>query len=322
MPRDTQILDTVGRAQLQAGDMEQALSTFRTLAGATPDSAGPYLRMAQAYMASGKPEKAETTINKALELEPDNPEAQAALTELLGSFGRKRSALEYVHRLKQAKPNRAYVYALEAGLHAKTKDNEAALSVLREGLAKTQDSDLAGRQYSFLVELGRGIEAEKFASTWIRQHPKDAAFEYLMSVQEITRGDYRSAEARLRRVVFAYPTNTLALNNLAWVMVQNGQAKAALQYAQRAVQLSPEAAALLDTLAMTLAADNQVAQALDMQKRAVEMVPDDNQLRLGLGRLALQAGDKTLARSELQRLQALGPSFAGQAEVTKLLQGL
>ena len=130
------------------------------------------------------------------------------------------------------------------------------------------------------------------------------------------------AEARLRRVVAMYPTNTLALNNLAWVMVQNGQAKGALPYVQRAIQLAPEAAALLDTLATALAADKQIAQALDVQKRAVEMVPGDNVLRLGLGRLAVQAGDKTLARTELQRLQALGPSFGGQAEVTKLLQGL
>ena len=52
------------------------------------------------------------------------------------------------------------------------------------------------------------------------------------------------------------------------------------------------------------------------------MVPGDNVLRLGLGRLAVQGGDKTLARTELQRLHALGPSFAGQAEVTKLLLGL
>ncbi len=322
MPGDTQILEAAGRAQSQAGNTDQALSTFRRLASAMPNSASPYLRLSEVYVSAGDTDKAENAISKALELEPDNPQAQAALGDLLGSFGRKRNAIEYVQKLKAAKPNRAYLYAIESGLQVKAKDKDAALAVLKEGVAKTQDGNLARRQYSLLVDMGRNGDAEKFASNWIKQYPQDAAFEFVMSVQEITKGSFPIAEARLRRVVAAYPTNTLALNNLAWVMVQNGQAKAALPYAQRAVQLAPDTAALQDTLAMTLAANMQLDQALVVQKKAVEMVPGDNLLRLNLARLAIQAGDKTLARTELDRLKALGPSFAGQAEVTRLLQTL
>lgn len=322
VPGNVQVLLASGRAQMQAGDIEQALSTFRKLAGATPNAAAPYLRMAEAYLASGKTEQAETSLNKALELEPENAEAQSAMVELLASYGRKRNALEYVRRLKSARPKLAYLYALEAGLHAKAKDNEAALAALREGVQKTQSSELAGRLYSLLVALDRKPEAQRYAEGWMKQNPQDEAFEYLMAVQDITRGDFRTAEARLKRVVAAYPSNSLALNNLGWVLIQNGQAKAAVPYIQRAIQLAPEAAALLDTLASALAADNQAAQALDVQKRAVDMSPEDNQLRLGLGRIALQAGDKALARTELQRLQGLGAKFPAQAEVSKLLQGL
>lgn len=142
-----------------------------------------------------------------------------------------------------------------------------------------------------------------------------------MSVQDITRGELKLAEARLKRVVVAYPTKPAALNNLAWVMVQNGS-KGAVEVAQREVQLLPGYAPLLDTLALALAADKQIAQAMEVQKQAVELAPADNKVRLGLGRLAVQAGDKVLARSELQKLQAMGAAFAEQAEVTMLLQGL
>lgn len=320
MPGDTQILEAAGRAQAQSGNTDQALSTFRRLASAMPDSASPFLRLSEVYVSAGDTDKAENAISKALELEPDNPQAQAALSDLLGSFGRKRNAIEYVQKLRAAKPNRAYLYAIESGLQVKAKDKDAALAVLKEGLAKTQDSNLARRQYSLLVDMGRAGDAEKFAGNWIKQYPQDAAFEFVMSVQEIAKGSFPIAETRLRRVVAAYPTNTLALNNLAWVMVQNGQAKAALPFVQRAVQLAPDTAALQDTLAMTLAANKQLDQALLVQKKAVEMVPTDNQLRFNLARLAIQAGDKTLARTELDRLKELGSSFAGQTEVTRLLQ--
>lgn len=320
MPGDTQILEAAGRAQSQAGNTDQALSTFRRLASAMPNSASPFLRLSEVYVAAGETDKAENAISKALELEPDNAQAQAALADLLGSFGRKRNAIEYVQKLKATKPNRAYLYAIESGLQFKAKNKDAALVVLKEGVAKTQDSNLARRQYSLLVEVGRSGDAEKFAGNWIKQYPQDAAFEFVVSVQEIAKGNFPLAETRLRRVVAAYPTNTLALNNLAWVLVQNGQGEAALPFAQRAVQLAPEAAALQDTLAMALAANKQLDQALVVQKKAVEMVPSDNQLRFNLARLAIQAGDKTLARNELDRLKALGASFAGQAEVTRLLQ--
>ena len=93
-------------------------------------------------------------------------------------------------------------------------------------------------------------------------------------------------------------------------------------YAQRALDIAPDEPGLLDTLALALAADKQTAAALDVQKRAVEISPEDNRLRLGLARIALQAGDKDLARKELKRLDELGPTYSEQAEVKKLLQML
>ena len=84
----------------------------------------------------------------------------------------------------------------------------------------------------------------------------------------------------------------------------------------------PDKAALVDTLAMALAADKQFDKALTTQKRAVELSPDDNGLRLNLAKIALQAGDKALARTEVDRLQALGPGFALRDEVMKITKSL
>jgi hypothetical protein len=45
-------------------------------------------------------------------------------------------------------------------------------------------------------------------------------------------------------------------------------------------------------------------------------------LHLNLAKIAIQAGDKVLARAELDRLLALGPDFAFRAEVVKLAKSL
>ena len=176
----------------------------------------------------------------------------------------------------------------------------------------------------------------------------------MMAIADIARGELRLAEQHLHRVLAAYPNHLLALNNLSWVMVNNGSKGAAaparraldlqpdnpealnnlawvllnigetgaVDYAQRAVELRPDSPNLMDTLAQALAADNRTTQAFTLQKRAVELAPKDNNLRLTLAKVALRAGDKELARKELLRLQGVGADFAGQAEVKRLMAAL
>ncbi len=321
MPNDALVMNAAGKAQLQAGDYEQAVGTFRKLAGALPKAGGPYLLLAQVYRAQNKLDAAENAVSKALELEPDNVDAQMALVDILASTNHASNALQYVRRIQQSKPRSPVGYALEAALQARQRNEDAAATVLREGVAKTGSSDLARRLFSLYVVNKRTADASKLAQDWLKQHPDDAAFEYVVSVQEIALGDLRSAEARLRRVVAAYPKNALALNNLAWVLVQRKD-KAALEYAQRANDILPDRPAFMDTLALALAAENRLAPAIELQRAAMELDPQDQSLRLTLARLALQAGDKAVARDELRTLEKLGPKFEEQTEVAKLLKQL
>jgi cellulose synthase operon protein C len=276
IPGNIAVLEMLGRTQAQAGDHEQALTSFRRLAAALPNSAGPYLRLADVYFSSRRPDQARTAIAKALDLEPDNPLAQIAMVELLANnaSGGRAQALQYLAQQKSVRPNSGVPYALESALQIRFSDRDAALKTLREGLAKTKHPDLAARQFSLLIQMGRTAEAAAFGNAWMKEHPDDAAFEYQMSVLDITRGDLKAAERRLLRVIEAYPLNTAALNNLASLMVESGN-KAALEYAQRAVEIQPDNGVLLDTLASALAADNRIPEAFDAQRRAAELSPDD-----------------------------------------------
>ncbi len=321
MPGDVQILDAAGQAQMRAGDIEQAQSTFRKLATALPKSPMPFLRLAELYSASGNREQAESALTMALDIAPDNAEAQKALVDLIASSGGQRGAVERIRRITQKHPKLALGYVLEAEYHVRRKDVDAAAAALREGLGKTGRPDLAAQLYRLFRQSGRSADAERFGAAWMKQHPTDAAFEYLVAESDIARGDTRLAEQRLRRVLARYPNNVPALNNMAAVVVING-GKGAVEYAQRAVDLIPNSPPLMDTLATALSADKQTARALEVQKRAVELTPKDELLRLGLAKIALQAGEKSLAKQELLHLQKLGTAFPAQAEVGQLLQGL
>jgi Flp pilus assembly protein TadD len=121
----------------------------------------------------------------------------------------------------------------------------------------------------------------------------------------------------LRHIVDEQPRNALVLNNLAMLLVTRGK-PGALPLARQATDIQPANPALIDTLAAALALDKQFDKALVAQKRAVALAPDQPILRLNLVRIALQAGDKNLARQEIARLEGLGTESARQGDLAKL----
>ena len=112
-----------------------------------------------------------------------------------------------------------------------------------------------------------------------------------------------------------------ALNNLAWVLTAQGK-PGAVAHAQRANDLSPNRPTLMDTLALALTGEKQFPKALEVQRKAIEVAPGDMGLRLGLAKIAIVAGDKALAKTELDKLATMGTKLPFHAEVLRLLKTL
>lgn len=319
LPNHTEVLRAVGRAQLEAKEFEQAISTYRQLADRSDRSAESFVHLAEVYSAAGRLQNAQAALIKAIELDPKLTRAQELFVTVMVDGQRQEEALAAARGLQQRQPNRSAGYVLEAGVLLRMNRFADAVQTMQRGLkVEGQESTLPREYYQLLRQSNRRSEAEEWARQWLSAHPGDLSFEYLVAGQAMADGRLDDAEARLRRVVALRPHHAYALNNLAWVLAQRGKA-GALEHAQRAVELRPDHAQLLDTLALTLANEKQVDKALAVQKRAVELAPDDNALRLGLARIAVQAGDRQLARSELQRLRVLGADFAFREEINQLL---
>jgi putative PEP-CTERM system TPR-repeat lipoprotein len=322
LPNDTAVLDAAGRAAMLAGNVEQAANTFRRLSNLMPTSAVPWLRLAELYKSQGRRDAAETALRKAIELEPLNAGARQALLELLVNSKRETEAMEIGRARQRQQPSDASGYLFEAVTLVRLKKVDAAIEVMRKGLKVVADgTQMAPVMYSMLSNAGRDADAERFAADWLKEHPDDVGFDYYVSAAEIKRSEYAKAEVRLVRVLSKRPDNALALNDMAWILVQTGR-PGALPLARRAVEARPDDPPSLDTLAAALAADRQYAKALEVQRRAVDGAPTDNNYKLGLARIAILAGDKALARKELDALQGLGGAFSGQAEVVKLKRSL
>ncbi|MDO9072976.1 MAG: PEP-CTERM system TPR-repeat protein PrsT [Rubrivivax sp.] len=322
LPNDLRVLDAMGRAQMEAGDVEQAVSTFRRVADVDQRSALPYLRLADIYRATNRKPAAETALRKALDVAPQSVPAQEALASLMIGNNRLREAVELARTMQQQRPREVGGYLFEATVHMRQKAVDQALTAMKRGLAvKGHDPALAGYYYLALQRNGRAAEADQYGASWNKANPDDMAFEYLLATTAMGRKDYDQAETRLHRIVKLRPDYPAALNNLAWVLASRGK-PGGVATAQRAVALAPDKPEFMDTLALALLVDKQAGRALELQKRVVELRPTEPSYRLSLARIAIEVGDKALARSELERLKALGASYPQQAEVSALAQKL
>jgi cellulose synthase operon protein C len=286
-----------------------------------PNSPLAPLGLSDAYVGLKDFDAAERSLRRALELAPNLLVAQRALVGLLGNDGRYAEALVVARSVQQQRPTEADGFQFEGDIELQRRNWEPAVAAYRAGLAKAKSTEAAVKVHHALSTANKAADAQSFAAGWLKDHPKDGAFRFYLGDAALGKKDWAAAEGYYREVAQMQPTNALALNNIAWLMVKQGK-PGAVAYAEKANTLVSDQPALLDTLATALAAEKQLPKAIEMQKKTVERVPNEPSLRLNLARMYLQAGDKAQARTELDTLAKLGKSFVDHAEVTELLKGV
>lgn len=319
LPNDVEVLGALGRAQYASGQRQALISTYAKVVGLVPGSAEAHTKLAGAYLAGDDRKQAELSLRKALSVEPDFVPAQQALIAVLQQDKRFDQALVIARTAQKQRPDSAVGYVMAGAVELNRGQPDAAAKIYREGLQRVPDARLAASLYSTLAKNKREAEAENFASEWLRQRPKDMEFLAFAADLAMSRTDLKTAERYFRAILEIQPDHVSALNNVAWIWVQQNR-RGGLKFAERANQLRPDTPGLLDTLALAYALEGDLAKALETQKKAVALAPGDQGLRLHLARIMLQRGDRDGARTELLALQKLGDRIPAQSEVERLLK--
>jgi Flp pilus assembly protein TadD len=118
-----------------------------------------------------------------------------------------------------------------------------------------------------LARLHRYDEAKALVTDWVAGHGGDVAALELLASIDIAGGQDDEAARWLGQVLQREPNDVVALNNLAWIGVAQGNLPQARAYAQRAYTLAvtPETA---DTLGWIIARQGDNATALMLLQQA------------------------------------------------------
>jgi len=183
-------------------------------------------------------------------------------------------------------------------------DGKAAIDTLQEGIGKAKNPlRLLMRLGQIFDAAGRLQQAEQIYQGIIDRAPRfPDAYASLATIKERT-GD-KGAALDLYRSTLRYDRrNTLALNNLAYLLADNfGEAKEALTHAMAAYRLQPGDPRVMDTLGFVLLKNGRYKDADNLLTKAHELLPQVSTVTLHLAMAKQGLGETAEAKELLQQI--------------------
>jgi tetratricopeptide (TPR) repeat protein len=223
-------------------------------------------------------------------------------------------------RLRQNSPQHA---ANVMQLVLDSQDPRALIIFARIALAK-KDQATARKYIQRVLETGGGEElraldkalALKSIEDYLARNPKDKLARKQQALLLLGFGELTRAKALYEQLVRDDPKDAMALNNLAWLVVQEDPRRA-LGLAQNAVKANPTLANYFDTLGTMQLNRSDFQGAVVTLQRAHDLAPDNADFAYHLA-LALEAtGQAARSQALLQVLVKRG-GF-GELEAAKNL---
>ena len=190
LPNRPEVMEALARAQIANGEANQAVATYNKWVQLQPSNPIALLRVGEAQQAAKDNDGAMQTFKKALALKPDLVDAQRRMAGIEASAGRTAQAISIAREVQKQRPKESIGYILEGDIYALKKAWPDAVTAYRAGLKVVGSSDLAVRLHASLAAAG-GDDADKFASSWLKDHPTDVAFLFYTGKERFSAGTIR-----------------------------------------------------------------------------------------------------------------------------------
>ena len=286
-----------------------------------PQSSTPYNAMGTFLRAQGRTQEAQKYYEQALDRNANEFQSLAGIVNILMGQKQLTKAIARVEVHAAKVPNSDAVYTLLGGLQVANKD----LTGAEASLAKAFQLNPSNQDAIVLlskVEMARG-EGDKALETAyhsIANNSKQVAAYFFAGTMEELRGNMQKAEEVYRKALEIEPNYAAAANNLAYLMLQNGEdINAALALAQIARQKMPDSPSAADTLAWVYYQKGLYGLAADLLQEALQKAPDNPTYHYHLGMVYQKQNNKVASRKHLQRALQLNPNYPAAGQIRQVL---
>ncbi len=323
-PRNGVARLTLVNALVNAGKLQAALKEANFLATSLPKLPEPHVQLGRIYLIQGNHAAAERAFRRAIELSDGHGSAVRGLVETLIAAGRlsdaQRTAEQWLAKNPKGTP-----YALAAArVYLAAKDTAKAEATLRSALDVDPGNVEACVELTNLYIREQKLDAARGQLEVIVAKQPKAVWAHTMIAQSLHLQN-RVAEARQRyeRILEIDPRAAIAANNLAMVLLQEGQSlDRALELAQTATQQQPDNPNFTDTLGAAYLRKGLASLAVPPLESSVRKNPSNPEFQYHLGQAYAQVGRQGEAKAALQKALTLSPGFDGASDARQLLSDL
>jgi putative PEP-CTERM system TPR-repeat lipoprotein len=274
-----------------------------------------YLRM---LMQNKQLDKALQLTSDELKKNPNNKALLGTKLNLLGSLGQYKTALQELENLPADEAGKPDALLMKGRLLLADKQPEQALIALTDSYQQNQASITA----LMIADIYAKTVSEQKAIEFVEQHfnykPNDPALQIHYG-NLILNTDKEKSVSTFSKVLESEPDNIAALNNLAWILLDQKKTNEALPHIEKAIKLAPDNPDVLDTYATVLLATGQQKKALENFEKSLRIRPESVDVQLNYIDALLIAGDKNTAKTMLEKVKPTDKATEDKANALKAL---
>ena len=311
-------------AEMSKNTLDKAEADLKTAMEIAPQSAAPYFELARIRYAQKRFPEGVKLLDQALQYDPNSIEALGLLVSYDLNQKQPAKALARVNDQIAKSPKNSGFYDLLAQLQVQNKNLDQAAATAQKAIQINPADPEATLLFAQIEsQLGKTADAIAVWEQWANAHPDDAGAYSILGTLEESRGNRSKAEDYYKKSLKIQPQQPLAANNLAYMMLMNGEnADVALTLAQTARRAMPNSASTADTLAWAYYTKGAYGFARDLLEGALKSDANNATLQYHLGMVYGKLGDKDNAAAHLRKAISIAPDSQPAKDAKTALQAL
>jgi tetratricopeptide (TPR) repeat protein len=256
-----------------------------------------------------------------------NPNQLPALQMLVGYYMFQKQpdkATALVQQEIAKTPNNGALYVTLSTIQLAQKDVSGATSSAEKAIQLNPSDPATMMAYTRAATASGNVGAaiSKWQA-WTNAHPNNAQGDVILATLEESRGNASAAMDYYKKALAIQPDNPVAQNNLAFLMLENGQdVDMALSMAESARRTMPHSPNTADTLAWAYYHKGIYGSARDLLEDAAKTSPDNASIQYHLGMVYSKLGKKDDAVEHLKKAVSLAPGTQTGNDANKALSSL
>jgi tetratricopeptide (TPR) repeat protein len=263
-------------------------------------------------------------MQQALDANPNQIPALQGLVTYYMYQHQPDKAVAVIQQQISKSPSNSTLYVQLSSVQLATKDVNGAVNSAQKALQLNPTDSNAVIAYTRATAASGNVgPAMAKWEQWNNAHPTDPRGDIMLGTLAESQGNANAAMDYYKKALVIQPDLAVAQNNLAFLMLENGQdVDMALSLAESARRSLPHSPNTADTLAWAYYHKGIYGSARELLEDAAKTNPNDASIQYHLGMVYSKMGNKADAVDHLKKAASLAPGTQTGNEANKALSSL